>query len=76
MSADLAADVRAIVADQAEIPADPDATLTLDSLTLIVITEELEARFGFTVAARELVPENFGTLNRLAAYVARRRSEP
>lgn len=74
MSADVAGSVRALVAEHAEIPADPDAPLELDSLTLIVITEALEERFGFQVAARELVPEQFGTLRRLVAFVERRRA--
>ena len=51
----------------------PDAPLDLDSLTLVVLIEELEARCGIQVPARDLVPAHFGTAAQVAAYVARRK---
>jgi acyl carrier protein len=56
------------------VPADAAAALELPSLSLVVVAEELEARFGFVVAARELVAANFGSLEALAAYCGRKRA--
>jgi acyl carrier protein len=53
-----------------------DAPLDLDSLTLVVLVEELEARCGIVVPARDLVPGHFGTAARVVAYVARRKEQP
>ena len=50
----------------------PDAPLQLDSLTLVVLVEALEARWGIVVPARDLVPAHFGTAADVAAYVQRR----
>ena len=68
----LADDVRALVADQVKLPSDETAPLELASLELIVLAEELEAEFGFVIAARELVPGNFGSVARIVAFVERR----
>jgi acyl carrier protein len=60
--------VRDLVADYAEV--DDDATpLDLDSLSLIQLTEDLEDRFGFVVAAEDLVPAHFTSVAAIAAFV-------
>ncbi len=64
--------IRAVLADHVELPAHDDAELHLPSLVVIVLAEELERRFGFLVAARELSPGNFGSIERLAAFVKRK----
>ena len=66
------APVRQLLSAHVAVAADAAAPLQLSSLELVVLAEELEARFGFLVAARELVPANFGSLRLLCAYVARR----
>jgi acyl carrier protein len=67
-------DLRALVAEHAPVPSDDDAPLDLDSLTTVTIVEAIEDRFGIKVAARDVVPANFATLAKLAAYVERRRA--
>ena len=69
-----AAEVRAILAEHVELPSGDDAPLELPSLVVVVLAEELERRFGFVVAARELSPENFASVARIAAFVARKRA--
>ena len=64
--------VRELLSAHLAVAADAGVPLALSSLELVVITEELEARFGFVVAAREVVPQNFGSLRALCALVARR----
>jgi hypothetical protein len=69
----LLAEIRALIAEHAEPPAADDAELQLPSLVLVIVAEELERRHGFLVAARELTPEYFGSIARLAAFVERKR---
>lgn len=64
--------VREILAHHLEVGAD-DAPIEVDSYTLVSVAEELEERFGFRVAVREMVPENFSTPARLAAFVESKR---
>ena len=66
--------VRAIVADHADLPARDDEPLQVESFVLVVVAEALEERFGIRVKAREMRPENFGTLSRIAAYVEGKRA--
>ena len=66
--------VRELLLSHCQPPARADAPLELSSLSLVALAEELEQEFGFVVAARELLPENFATLEKIVAYVARRRS--
>lgn len=66
--------VRALVAEHADVPADDQAPLDLESFVIVVIAEELEPRFGVRVAAREVVKENFSSIARLTEYLARKRS--
>jgi anti-sigma factor RsiW len=72
MSGELEAALRELLSAHVEVPADPAAPLDLPSLSLVVVAEELEARFGFVVAAREMAPANFGSLAALAAYCGRK----
>ncbi|MCA9557691.1 MAG: acyl carrier protein [Myxococcales bacterium] len=60
--------VRDLVADYAEV-GDDAAPLDLDSLSLIQLTEDLEDRFGFVVAADDLVPAHFDSVAAIAAFV-------
>jgi len=52
-----------------EAPADALAPLDLSSLTLVEIVTELEERFGLTVAAADVNPQNFRSLSSITAYV-------
>lgn len=55
---------------------DGDDLLTvLDSLQILRMLLDLEARYSIHVANSELSPENLGTVERLAAFVARKRRE-
>ena len=69
---ELEATLREILAAHLEVPAGAEAPLDLASLSLVVVAEELEARFGFVVAARELVAANFGSLAALVGYCGRK----
>ena len=68
----LEAVVRELLSAHVEVPQGADVPLELPSLSLVVLAEELEARFGFVVAARELAPANFGSLAALLGYCARK----
>jgi len=57
-----------------EAPADALAPLELPSLTLVEVVTELEERFGLTVAAADVNPQNFRSISAIAAYVQRHRS--
>jgi len=48
----------------------------LDSMGVLRLILFLEERFGIRVADQELVPENFGTLERIGALVARKKGAP
>ncbi|TMC55063.1 MAG: acyl carrier protein [Chloroflexi bacterium] len=43
----------------------------LDSLAMMDLIVWLEQTFGITIETEDLVPENFGTLNAMAVYVAK-----
>lgn len=80
-STSLAATVRAVITDVVGPAAlegvDDDAPLfegmVLDSLHLVAIVSELEQRFGITISPEDLVPDNFGSLNKIAHFVEARR---
>ncbi len=57
-----------------EGPVRGDTPLELPSLTLISFAEALEQELDLIVAARDLVPENFATLDAIVAYAARRKA--
>lgn len=47
----------------------------LDSMAILQLVSFLEEQFGVEVADDEMVPENFGTLARLGAFVERKRAQ-
>jgi acyl carrier protein len=44
----------------------------IDSTSVLEIVGHLEEQYGISVKDDELVPENFGTIARLAAYLERK----
>jgi acyl carrier protein len=46
----------------------------LDSLQLLRLVVQLEPWFGVQVLDSELTPENLGTVDRMAAFVVRKRN--
>ena len=66
------AKVRALVAQELEeAPAD-EAPLSLSSFQMVALVEELEDAFGVQLLAADVVPENFASISRIAALMARR----
>jgi len=61
--------LRSLLAELAELPDRDEDPLEVDSLTLVQITEAIEERFDFVVHARDLVPENFGSVAAIAAFL-------
>lgn len=66
------------VADPSELG---DDTLLIDggyvdSTGMLELIAFLETEFGLRIADREMVPENLGTIGRIAAFVARKRPAP
>ena len=66
-------EVRGLVADYADVGGDTDP-LELDSLSMVQLGEDLEARFDFVMRAEDLTPEVFGSVSAVADYVARARA--
>lgn len=48
--------------------------MVLDSLHLVAIVAELEQRLRITITPEDLVPDNFGSLSRMAQFVEAQRS--
>jgi acyl carrier protein len=44
----------------------------IDSMNVLELVMLVEERFGITVEDEELVPDNFDSINKLAAYVRRK----
>ena len=71
--------VRAFVRDAFYAPADlgDEASLldtgTMDSTGVIELITFLEQRFGLAIGDRELRPENFDSIRRVADFVERKR---
>ncbi len=63
--------VRELLEEFIDLPADALAPLQLSSLTLVEVVQELEERFGLTVKATDVVPENFRSISAIVAYVQR-----
>jgi acyl carrier protein len=61
--------IRSLLEEHAEISSDDEAPLEVESFVLVVVAEALEEKFGIRVAAKEMRPENFGSVARIAAYV-------
>lgn len=53
---------------------DDDLMEVLDSLQILRMVTDLENRFGIQVDNSDLTPENFGSVERLAAFVARKQA--
>jgi acyl carrier protein len=76
---EIAARVRGYIVDafleepQAAALQDGDNLLSLlDSLQLLRLVVQLEPWFGVNVDDSELTPENFGSIDKIAAFVAHR----
>lgn len=46
----------------------------IDSTGVLEVVDFLERSFGVTVADQEMVPDNFGSIRRIAAFVQRKRA--
>jgi acyl carrier protein len=55
---------------------DDDLLQVLDSLQILRIMLELEKKFSICVDNSNFSPENIGSIERLAAFVARKQREP
>jgi acyl carrier protein len=55
----------------ARMPADTPLWDKIDSLSLLDLVEYLEHRFDFRVPPIDFIPENFGSIKRIAAFVSR-----
>ena len=55
---------------------DDDLLLVLDSLQVLRLMLELEKEFFISVDNSDFSPENIGSIERLAAFVARKQHEP
>lgn len=61
--------------DEAAAPAGDDSLLgrgIVDSTGILELIEYLESEFGITVAEVETTPDNLDSVDRLAAFVARK----
>ena len=67
------AQLRELIEQHVEIDG-PDEPLELKSLELVMLAEAIEDTFGLRITAADVVPENFGTLSRLVAFVDRSRT--
>lgn len=54
----------------AEVPADDDAPLAIDSFSIVLLVEELEAKLGRRIPAREVRRERFASIASVAVLVA------
>ncbi|MFO0662799.1 MAG: acyl carrier protein [Polyangiaceae bacterium] len=61
--------VRDLLCAYCTVPEQAGATLEIDSLSLIQLVEELEVAFDIRVLPSEASPANFGTVERLVAFV-------
>jgi len=64
---------------KAPMPDDPSVSLfekgVIDSFGMIELVAKLEEAFGISVPDTDMVPRTFETLERIAAYVEKRRSQ-
>jgi acyl carrier protein len=68
---EIAPRVQKLVASLADCDGD-DKPLELDSLTLVQLVEALEEEFDLRVRPSEVVPENFGSVAAMIAFVSAR----
>ncbi|HZL90009.1 MAG TPA: acyl carrier protein [Pirellulaceae bacterium] len=59
--------------DGKELRNDDDLLTVLDSLQILRMLMDLEAKYSIKVDNSELSPENLGTTAKLAAFIARKR---
>jgi acyl carrier protein len=66
------------VADPSELADDTSLILSglVDSTGMLEVIAFLESEFGIRVGDQEMTPANLETLERIAAFVARKRAEP
>ena len=58
-----------------ELRSDEDLLMILDSLQILRMLIDLESKYSIDVDNSELTPENLGTVQRLAAFIAKKRRE-
>jgi acyl carrier protein len=68
---DLARDVAGVDDEQSLLEAG-----ILDSLGVLALVSFIEERYGIAVLEDELLPENFDSIEAIAAFVGRRRGDP
>ena len=68
--------IRDVVAAHVPVPPTEADPLSLTSLDLVVIASDLERRFSVRIAASELRPENFRSIEAIAAFIRRKRAGP
>jgi acyl carrier protein len=83
MSDDVRRDVRNFIEDSF-LYMHPDVQLAdgepllerglIDSLGFVELVEEVQARYGIQVQDTEITEENFGSIDSVVAYVARKRN--
>jgi acyl carrier protein len=61
--------------DAATFRSDDDLLTILDSLQVLRMLMDLESQYSIKVDNSELAPENLGTVERLAAFIARKQTE-
>lgn len=67
-------EVRLLLEELSDAPSDDNAPLDIDSLTLVQLVEALEDKFAIRVAARDVVPGNFGSIAAITAYLEGKRA--
>jgi acyl carrier protein len=73
----LCKDVRELIVDSflkdrgaAALTSDDDLLTVLNSLQLLRMVLELETRYAVSIGNNELTPENLGTVERVAGFIA------
>jgi acyl carrier protein len=64
--------------DSSRLPGRDDSLVELgiiDSTGILEVIEFIESDFGIQVTDAETIPENLGTMSRIAAFVDRKRSD-
>lgn len=74
----IAAYVSTLALGEQSAPITPEASLLdsglIDSTGIIEVVSFLEAEYGIAVADEDIVPENFETVRRIAAFVESKRA--
>ena len=60
-------------ADGRSLGPNDDLLTVLDSLQVLRLLMDLEAKYSIKIENSELSPENLGTIERLAAFIAKKR---